>query len=271
MRTLLAFCTVASGWLFAQPGPVDSCQDSRHLALQRNSLRLDLTVDLDRSEYVPYEVYTTTITLRNPTAQPLEVYEPLQHGSMHLEFAGGTTGAQCVLRPYPGPLFSCSGTAVTVQPGQALRRTFRSDAARLWLFPPSRVPLASAPGVTCDDCSLAAVYRGQRFSRPFRVVPATLEGHAEVKLRAPKIVHYPDGATREFERTVEAFVLSYGGKRYLFIEASANARPRLRVAELDAGESLDALQEESDGRITARILSGAREVRYISRPDPEPQ
>jgi hypothetical protein len=272
MRALLAFCTVAGGWLLGQPGPADPCRDPRNLALQQNSRRLDLGVDLDRAEYVPFEVYTTTITLRNPTADPLEVYEPLQRGSVHLKYAGkGIMDPEWELRQYPGFSFYCSGTAVTVQPGQALTRTFRSDMPRPWLSPGGEALLASAPPGACDDCSLVVVYRGQRVSKPLRVVPATLEGHAKLKLRTPKTVQRPDGTTQGYERTVEGFVLSYGGRRYLFIETRANARPRLRVAELDAGESLDALQEEADGRITARILSGARGVRYIPRPDPEPR
>lgn len=269
MRKLLTLCMIACGWLPAQSLAAERCPDPL-VARQQNSRRLDLAVELDRPEYMPMEIMTTTISLRNGTEQPLEVYEPLQRGSTHLKFAGpgildveGEMGSR-------GFSFSCSGTAVTVQPGQALTRRFRSDQPNPWLGPLSRGLLSSAPH-EAGDYFLVVAYRGQRFSKPFRVVPVKVEAHARLKLRNPDIVQRPDGTTLENERTVEGHVFSYGGKRYLVIGAIANAFPILRVAELNADESLDALEEENDGRIAARILSGTRGVRLISRPDPEPQ
>ena len=173
----------------AQPLERGSCE-----VRAQNSRQMDLTLELDRAEYMPSEVLSVSLSFRNGTGRPLEVFDPWGPGAIHLKFANDLESeAQhpehpkgLRLRrpeselPNVGPPITCGAPAVVVQPGEMSQRRLRSDRLTNWqpkMFHATEAPYS--PG----DYLLVATYGGREYSAPLRVVKAEATGYAELKLR----------------------------------------------------------------------------------------
>jgi hypothetical protein len=267
MWSLLISVILACAPLVGAPAEESPCEERAMLARQQNSDRMQGTLELDRTEYIPGEVMAISVSLRNNSGQALEVFDPWRRGGLFLRLVNDRDEeanhpehpkGRAVLPPEGGGHWlgwHCSGTGVVVQPGAALARRIRTGQPMVWQ--PALMPILSAPD-SPGDYLLEARYGGLTLSQPFRVLPVLVESHTELRLRAA-----PDG------RPVKAFVIGCAGKRYVVIEARANAFPTIRVAELEPDESLDGLEEGRDGRITARIRSGSGRFRLADRPEPD--
>src|SRR5258706_10866604 len=66
----------------------DQAFKARAQLLRTNTLKLDVTLQLDRDTYITGETAQMTVAIRNPTAQVLEVLEPftLKTGGFALQF-----------------------------------------------------------------------------------------------------------------------------------------------------------------------------------------
>ena len=135
--------------------PVRSPQEYQRLL--DNTRKLQVTLQLDKEKYFPGEDATLTITIANPSATPLEVFEPLSSrtGGVNVYFQGDPANpapnphSWRRLSPHPyGPLEGVDrdAPAVWVFPGQpATKKCIVSD-------PSSRAPVKANGRVSMSVC-----------------------------------------------------------------------------------------------------------------------
>lgn len=255
MRTAFKAVVLAGTSLAMALGMQGPCSNPADFVRLENSKRLEAAVELDRTEYMPNEIMVITISLRNATGQALEVFDPWQLGSMMFKVTGGA------LMDPEGEMpmrigASCSGMSIVVQPGETVRRQFRSNQPMAWQPPLLRALTRSAPNAL-GDYVLTAIYQGRRFTAAFRMVRPEVQTRATVKLAQPGVMQNPTGQTEEYDQFVCAFVLAAGGKRYVGLEARPNATtqcggPYDRIAEAALDATNLALSEDASGNIQVR-------------------
>src|SRR5262249_28222585 len=190
--SLILACTQLAAQSLFIPAPGDCLNDADATRL-KNSAVLEMSVALDRAEYLSGEVMTFTISLRNTGGQSVEVYDPWQAGGIGVEIATLTDNPNRLRyrlpnHAYAGVWHGCGGSGVWLQPGESLTRQVRSDQSLTDPDAPAisggSAPLSPGPYV------FAARYRNREVTQPFRVVRPVVEDLQSVKLGARYVYGY---------------------------------------------------------------------------------
>jgi hypothetical protein len=222
VRTSAMLLILVGGQLVAQrfQGP-DACNSPLDTARITNSAMLEATVDLDRSEYLSKETMSISVSFRNPTSQPLEVYDPWQRRGIGMEVAPdvvGPDGGRQLSAEMPGILWNCWGTTTVFQPGEVSRRQFRSVNP---LGPGLEMLSVTSRGAPPPPGAyvVALHYRNRPFIKAFTVAAPVVQQYTRLKLATPDVVQNPDGTTKQYDRFVNAYILGLGGERYVALDS----------------------------------------------------
>ncbi|MBV8843024.1 MAG: hypothetical protein JO307_09445 [Bryobacterales bacterium] len=216
------------------PNGNDTLHQQREMLLEKNTSSLDVTVSLDRADYLPGEAACATISIANMTASALEVFEPFKPGT-------GAPYVQAQLTPPDTPYkaeerrcctFGRRDTLPTrwFAAGEVFQQSFNSYDD--WLggnIESFRIP--QEPG----HYKLSFIY-GPPASANFVVLPATLGRDAYVPLQ--KSGQYSSGGkTFQVQRVVPLVVLDSGAMHHLVISLTNNRIARDNPTNLLSGWS----------------------------------
>lgn len=274
-----------AGWRMG----VSGCRTAVDLARSKASDSLHLFVEVERNEYLPGELINFTVSFENAGGQTLEVFDPWQPAGLGVELAGEYPGQDPngpkqagFLRPYAFSAVRgfCEGNTIQIHPGEVLKRQFRSDYDNGQRRADQGWNLDGFAPLAAGDFRLAVRYRGRTVMAPFRVVIPELEQVVPVKLhRIAEIRDNPKGPLTRYEYFLHAYVLRLKDKRYLAVDArprsplrlasgermpTSSIRGYVRIGELEPGESLSGLEVDDKDNVSAKIHSGAGEIRSIA-------
>jgi len=192
--------------------------------LLENASRLDVTMSLDRQEYLPGEMAELTIAIANPTSQALDIPQPfsLETGGLRLlennprsPVAPGTGWVPAVLGPDDAPQRLGRERplpSIRIGPGETITRKFRS-------FDPSAGPagwdrLIYSGSVPTWAGDFRLEYWGGHVD--FRVMWPSFESMTTVYLPEwENSVVGPRGETQKRQRRTFVFVLEAEGRHYI--------------------------------------------------------
>lgn len=197
-------------------------RDDREFVLGQNTRKLSVTLKLDRDEYLPGEVAQLTITIRNPTAENLEVFEPFipGTGSIWLEQKTSDDPGKKPM-PYMGPMCcyiqgrSENLPTRRISSGASIVRTFQSYDSQFGLSG----ELFSIPTHASGEFQLEYAYGGGPVK--FRVLRVAVGVSSQVTFEKRR--DYFDGQKmRSSARTVGLAVVIAGGKHYIVASRQVN-------------------------------------------------
>lgn len=183
--------------------------------------RVKLELALDRKEYLAGEAQRVTITAFNPTQDSLLVLNPFDIRAACLDLSSWSEkdGEWWSQVPEGG----CDGGSVhaptfTLGPGERVEKNLPSADSSLTPRSP-RNTVARYRMSFCYRHGYATCAHSE-----FTVVLPIFRGFATVRLTEPTRVRDPQtGAEDRYPRYLHAFILEYGGKRYIGLARKAEA------------------------------------------------
>jgi hypothetical protein len=226
-RGLLAVLCVAALNLYGQLEvyPITALPSGkvRENQIAANTEKLRVAITMDRQEYLPGEAAEITISIVNPTTDPLEVYEPFknQTGTMWVDIQR-TPGQQAL--GHQGEPLCCPhgrGTTRWFASGETAASTFQSGGDHFGARGPM-VVIPEQPG----GYRLYYLY-GSAQPVNFTVIPATVALETYVALQRPG--QYTIGTvTKVSQRRVPVAVVKSGDKYHVVASMNSGGGPVVR-------------------------------------------
>jgi hypothetical protein len=243
----------------------------------RNISKLESTLTMDHSVYVPGEIATITFRVRNPTDQVLEVINPFWAESATFElWAKHYPTARTLGIDYGPPPDSIADVlpaaplegppTIQLQPGATVSRTVRSNDLRVGEYVLNG---GAVPDRLDSEYRLIYTY-DSRVHTDFKVAAPFLERFVTQTLDKDLYIH-EDGKAEEITHRVHALVLAIGEQRVILrtIGAWQPRLPRTAVGQKWSDstafypyERIAELNEPVTGLELSASSSGSIELRY---------
>ena len=222
---LCLLCAIAHG--MAQD---DDPRQTRYDKIMEDSSSVDLTMRMDRLEYLPGEGATISIIVKNKTTERLEILKPFSDINFFMPYLLKPSGQRVELVPAPSlspVILDTSGNVelstpnfdiktVSLGPGQEITASTQS-------FTAGRIGGSNQAQEDPGNYEIEYQYgmSGQRISARYQVVPAEL-GASSLAIKMPRNESMiPDGKKEGDKITLftyrQAFELVTGGMTYLCV------------------------------------------------------
>ena len=222
---LCLLCAIAHG--MAQD---DDPRQTRYDKIMEDSASVDLTMRIDRREYLPGEGVTFSIVVKNKTTERLEILKPFSDINFFMPYLLKPSGQRVELVPAPSlspVILDTSGNVelstpnfdiktVSLGPGQEITASTQS-------FTAGRIGGSNQAQEDPGNYEIEYQYgmSGQRISARYQVVPAEL-GASSLAIKMPRNESMiPDGKKEGDKITLftyrQAFELVTGGMTYLCV------------------------------------------------------